>query len=82
MCISIGVNDGTIVFRMFGYEIDERLEVGTPAPLDLDIFGCLGKGYYLTHRSVELHNIDLLNAILEEAVDGGIKVLQIFLMKK
>ena len=64
---------------MLGYEIDERLKISTSTTGNLYLFRRFGDGLYFTDCRVKLYDIYLLDTILEEVVDGCIKVLQILL---
>ena len=77
--IAIGINERAIVFGMLGHEVDEELETGAAATSDLDVLRRLDQGLHFAQLCVELHDINLLYTVLEEAVDGGVEVLEIVL---
>ena len=71
-CIAVGVDKGTVVFGMLGHEIDEGLKTGAATTAYLDVFGCFDQSLYLAQFYVELYHINLLDAVSEKAVDGGV----------
>ena len=64
---------------MFGHEVDEGLETGAAATFDLDVFRCFEQCLHFAQFRVELHDVNLLDAVFKESVDGGIEVTEVFL---
>ena len=76
--IAIGIDERAIVFGMLGHEVDEGLKTGAATSGDLDILGGFEQRLHLAQFHIELHHINLLDAVLEEAVDGGVEVSEVF----
>ena len=76
--IAVSVDECTIVLGIPGHKIDEGLEVSTSAALYLDNLAGLLQGFHLTEFCIELHDIYLLDAVFEEAVDGGVEMAEVF----
>ena len=76
--IAIGIDERTIVFGMLGHKVDEGLKTGAATPGDLDVFRRFEQCLYFAQFYVKLHDIDLLDAVFKEAVDGGVDVPGIF----
>lgn len=75
--VAIGVDEGTVVLSVSGNKVDERLEASASSALDLDVVGGFGDAGDFAELRVELNNVNLLDAVLEEAVDCGVEVREI-----
>ena len=64
---------------MLRNKIDKRLEPSTATACYLDILRSFDKSLHLAKFCIKLHHINLLYAILEESVDGGVKILKVCL---
>ena len=77
--IAVGIDEGTVVFGMLGHKVDEGLETGAATAGDLDVLRRFEQCLHFAQLCVELHDINLLYTVLEEAVDGGVEILEIVL---
>ena len=75
--MAICINEGTIVFGMVGHKVDEGLETCAATSGNLDVFRGFEQCLHFAQFSVELYDINLLDAVLEEAVDGGVEVPEV-----
>ena len=75
--IAIGVYKRTVVFGMLGHEIDKGLETCAATSGHLYFLRRFEQCLYLAQICVELHDVYLLYSILEEAIDGGVEILEV-----
>lgn len=72
--ITIGHDDDTIIALGLLGIINDTLKVSATSSEYLYLARCFFDALHFTCHTVELHHIDVLNAIMEETVDDRIKV--------